>query len=56
MSELTEVLAGILAIGFVLVVYLVYFGILFSILLVFVWAVWNWIVLPTMPYIAGLFA
>ena len=52
MSELTEVLAGILAIGFVLVVYLVYFGIL----LAFLWAIWNWIVLPTLPYVAGLFA
>ena len=51
MSELTEVLAGILAIGFVLVVYLVYFGIL----LAFLWAIWNWIVLPTLPYVAGLF-
>ena len=51
MSELTEALAGILAIGFVLVVYLVYFGIL----LAFLWAIWNWIVLPTLPYVAGLF-
>ena len=48
---MSEVIAGILAIMFVWVAYLVYFGILFA----FLWAVWNWIVLPTMPYIAGLF-
>lgn len=48
---MSEVIAGILAIMFVLVAYLVYFGIL----LAFLWAIWNWIVLPTMPYIAGLF-
>ena len=51
MSEITEVLAGILAIVFTLAAYLAFFAALFA----FIWAVWNWIVLPTMPYIAGLF-
>jgi len=27
----------------------------FGILLAFLWAVWNWVVVPTLPYIVSLF-
>ena len=52
MSDHTDVLAGMLALLMCVAIYLVYFGIL----LAFIWAIWNWIVLPTLPYVAGLFA
>lgn len=44
----TIVLGGLI----VIVTWILYFGFV----LAFLWAIWNWIVLPTMPYIAGLFA
>jgi hypothetical protein len=48
MSVSTEMLA------FVLVV--VAYGAMLGVLFAFLWAVWNWIVLPSLPYVVGLFA
>jgi hypothetical protein len=38
-------LAAIVMVGF----YAAYLAIIFA----FIWAVWNWIIVPTVPYIMG---
>lgn len=50
--NLNDIIGAIAALIFVLGVYAIYF----AVILAFLWAVWNWIVLPTLPYVAGLFA
>ena len=52
MSLSNDILGGIVAFLLFVGVYAVYLGIL----LAFLWAVWNWIVLPTLPYVMGLLA
>ena len=48
----SDVLGGLVYIVLGVGIYVAYLGIL----LAFLWAVWNWIVLPTLPYVVGLFA
>lgn len=52
MSLSNDILAGVLAVGVVVGLYAIYA----VILLAFLWAVWNWIILPTLPYAATVFA
>ena len=46
MSDLLEVFAGVVLL---IATYAVYLGVLFA----FIWAVWNYIIVPTVPYIMG---
>lgn len=52
MSLSNDILGGVLAVGVVIGIYAIYA----AILLAFLWAVWNWIILPTLPYVAAVFA
>jgi|WetSurMetagenome_2_1015567.scaffolds.fasta_scaffold369170_1 hypothetical protein len=51
MSMGNDIIAGIVAFVFMISIYAIYLGIL----LAFLWAVWNWVIVPTLPYVAGLF-
>ncbi len=46
-----DIVAGTVAFIFVIGIYAIYLGIL----LAFLWAVWNCVIVPTLPYMAGLF-
>lgn len=50
--NLNDILGAIVALVIILVTYAIYFAAIFA----FLWAVRNWIVLPTLPYVVGLFA
>jgi hypothetical protein len=52
MSLSGDLAGGFVAVLLVIGIYAVYLGAI----LAFLWVVWNWIVLPTLPYIAGVFA
>ena len=52
MSLSNDILGGIVAIAVIGGVYLAYM----AVILAFLWAVWNWIILPTLPYVAAAFA
>ena len=47
MSDVSEMLIGV---ALVLITYVFYLSVIFA----FLWAVWNWIVLPTVPYLVSL--
>ena len=52
MSLSNDILESIVVFILFVGAYVVYLGVL----LAFLWVVWNWIVLPSMPYIVGVFA
>lgn len=47
--DLSDIVAGPLAVLLTVGFYVAYLAIVFA----FLWAVWNYIVLPSIPYIAG---
>lgn len=48
-SDWTDIVVGVLAVLITVGIYVAYLAIIFA----FLWAVWNWIVVPSIPMIAG---